>query len=67
MIVCASVFMGFCFRKYGEEGLPDGYSINIKLQGSAGQSFCAFMAKGINVTLEGDANDYVGKYTLINF
>lgn len=29
--------------------------------GSAGQSFCAFMAKGIHVILEGDANDYVGK------
>lgn len=48
-------------RKYGENGLPEGKSINIKLKGSAGQSFCAFMTRGINVTLEGDANDYVGK------
>lgn len=47
--------------KYGESGLPDGSSINISLRGSAGQSFCAFMAKGINVKLIGDANDYVGK------
>lgn len=47
--------------KYGEPGLPDGSSINISLQGSAGQSFCAFLAKGINVKLVGDANDYVGK------
>ncbi|XP_025204305.1 putative glutamate synthase [NADPH] isoform X1 [Melanaphis sacchari] len=46
--------------KYGDEGLPDN-SINIKLKGSAGQSFCAFMTKGVHVTLEGDANDYVGK------
>ena len=49
----------FC-RKYGDNGLPDK-SINIKLTGSAGQSFCAFMSKGVSVTLEGDANDYVGK------
>ncbi|XP_050309915.1 uncharacterized protein LOC126745911 [Anthonomus grandis grandis] len=47
--------------KYNEDGLPDGKSINIKLTGSAGQSFGAFLAKGVNVTLEGDANDYVGK------
>ena len=46
--------------KYGEEGLPED-TINIKLTGSAGQSFCAFLAKGVTVTLEGDANDYVGK------
>ncbi|KAG8338596.1 hypothetical protein J6590_000268 [Homalodisca vitripennis] len=47
-------------KKYGDEGLPD-HSININLKGSAGQSFCAFMSKGVHVTLEGDANDYVGK------
>ncbi|XP_074640004.1 uncharacterized protein LOC141898094 isoform X2 [Tubulanus polymorphus] len=47
-------------KKYIELGLPDK-SINIKLKGSAGQSFCAFMAKGVSVELEGDANDYVGK------
>lgn len=48
------------FRKYGEKGLPNN-SINLKMTGSAGQSFCAFMTNGIHVTLEGDANDYVGK------
>jgi len=41
-------------------GLPDN-SINIKLTGSAGQSFCAFLVQGVTVMLEGDANDYVGK------
>lgn len=47
-------------RRTVEEGLPEG-SINISLKGSGGQSFCAFMAKGVHVVLEGDANDYVGK------
>ncbi|XP_023287581.1 glutamate synthase [NADH], amyloplastic isoform X2 [Orussus abietinus] len=47
-------------KQFGEDGLPE-HSINIKMTGSAGQSFCAFMTKGIHVTLEGDANDYVGK------
>ena len=46
--------------KYGEAGLPEN-SINIQLTGSAGQSFCAFLAHGVTITLEGDANDYVGK------
>ncbi|XP_067951479.1 uncharacterized protein [Watersipora subatra] len=48
-------------RRYGETGLPPGASISIKLNGSAGQAFCAFLVRGVNVTLEGDANDYVGK------
>ncbi|EFA03092.1 uncharacterized protein LOC658584 isoform X1 [Tribolium castaneum] len=47
--------------KYDEQGLPDDQHINVRLTGSAGQSFCAFLVKGITVTLEGDANDYVGK------
>jgi len=47
-------------KKYGEEMLPDG-TINIKLTGSAGQSLGAFLAKGITIEVEGDANDYVGK------
>lgn len=42
--------------------MPDGSSIDIRLKGSAGQSFCAFLAKGVSCTLEGDANDYVGKF-----
>ncbi|CAD7082992.1 unnamed protein product [Hermetia illucens] len=47
--------------KYGEDGLPEGKNISINVEGSAGQSFCAFLARGVNVTLVGDANDYVGK------
>ena len=42
------------------EGLPED-TINIKLNGSAGQSLAAWLVKGITFTLEGDANDYVGK------
>lgn len=47
--------------RYNEDGLPEDRSIDINLKGSAGQSFCAFLAKGVSVRLEGDANDYVGK------
>jgi glutamate synthase domain-containing protein 3 len=47
-------------RRYGEKGLPPD-TIRIKFTGSAGQSFCAFLANGISVELEGDANDYFGK------
>jgi glutamate synthase (NADPH/NADH) large chain len=47
-------------KKYGGEGLPDG-TIDITLVGSAGQSFGAFVPRGITLRLEGDANDYVGK------
>jgi glutamate synthase (NADPH/NADH) large chain len=45
---------------YKGDGLPDG-TIHFKLNGSAGQSMGAFMSKGIELELEGDANDYVGK------
>ncbi len=47
-------------RKYGGAGLPDD-TIKIHLVGSAGQSFGAFVPKGMTLILEGDANDYVGK------
>jgi glutamate synthase (NADPH/NADH) large chain len=47
-------------RRYGGTGLPDG-TINIHLRGSAGQSFGAFLPRGITLRLEGDANDYLGK------
>lgn len=47
-------------RRFGPEGLPDD-TINLKFFGSAGQSFGAFVPRGITMTLEGDANDYVGK------
>ncbi|MEE2778539.1 MAG: glutamate synthase large subunit [Acidobacteriota bacterium] len=44
----------------GEAGVPDD-TIHVKLSGSAGQSFGAFLAQGITLELEGDGNDYVGK------
>jgi glutamate synthase (NADPH) large chain len=47
-------------RRYGSEGLPED-TIRFKFNGSAGQSFGAFVPKGITLTLEGEANDYVGK------
>jgi glutamate synthase (ferredoxin) len=47
-------------RRYGAEGLPED-TVEIHFTGSAGQSFGAFMPKGMSFTLEGDANDYVGK------
>ena len=47
-------------RRYGAEGLPDD-SIRLHFQGSAGQSFGAFIPKGMTLTLEGDSNDYIGK------
>lgn len=47
-------------RKYGLEGLPAD-TLNLKFKGSAGQSFGSFIPKGMTLTLEGDANDYVGK------
>jgi glutamate synthase (NADPH/NADH) large chain len=47
-------------KRWGEDLLPDG-TIHIKFTGSAGQSFGAFLAKGVFLELEGDANDYVGK------
>ena len=47
-------------RRYGGAGLPDD-TIKIRFHGSAGQSFAAFVPRGMTLTLEGDANDYVGK------
>ncbi|HET8933900.1 MAG TPA: glutamate synthase large subunit [Polyangiales bacterium] len=47
-------------RRHGLAGLPPE-TINITFKGSAGQSFGAFMAPGLSVRVEGDANDYVGK------
>ena len=41
--------------------MENSEAINVKLKGSAGQSFGAFLVKGVNFYLEGDANDYVGK------
>ncbi|AFR97354.2 glutamate synthase (NADPH/NADH) [Cryptococcus neoformans C23] len=47
-------------KRYGEEGLPRD-TIHINMKGSAGQSLGAFLAPGITIEIEGDANDYVGK------
>ena len=47
-------------RRYGENGLPDN-TIKLNFEGSAGQSFGAFIPKGMTLELEGDANDYLGK------
>jgi glutamate synthase (NADPH/NADH) large chain len=46
--------------KHGYDGLPD-HTIQIKLKGTAGQSFGAWLARGVTLELEGQANDYVGK------
>jgi glutamate synthase (NADPH) large chain len=55
-----TMLSGAIARRYGSAGLPDD-TIRIHLDGSAGQSMGAFLAKGVTLTLEGDANDYVGK------
>lgn len=55
-----AMLSGVVASKYGEAGLPDD-TIEIKFKGSAGQSFGAFLAHGINFRLEGEANDYLGK------
>ena len=47
-------------RRWGAEGLPED-TIRLRFQGSAGQSFGAFIPKGLTLSLEGDANDYLGK------
>ena len=47
-------------RRYGEDGLPEG-TIRVAFSGSAGQSFGAWLAHGVEFTLFGEANDYVGK------
>jgi glutamate synthase domain-containing protein 2/glutamate synthase domain-containing protein 1/glutamate synthase domain-containing protein 3 len=55
-----AMLSGEIARRYGSAGLPDD-TIRFEFTGSAGQSFGAFLAKGVTLTLEGDANDYVGK------
>jgi glutamate synthase (NADPH) large chain len=47
-------------RRWGGEGLPDG-TIDVSFAGSAGQSFGAFLPRGVTLRLDGDANDYLGK------
>jgi glutamate synthase domain-containing protein 2/glutamate synthase domain-containing protein 3 len=55
-----AMLSGELCKKRGEEGLSDG-TIHCKFKGAAGQSFGAFLAKGITFELEGMANDYIGK------
>ena len=55
-----AMLAGEVARRHGAAGLPEG-TIVIELTGTAGQSFGAFAARGMTITLEGDANDYVGK------
>jgi glutamate synthase (NADPH/NADH) large chain len=55
-----TMLSGEIARRYGSAGLPDD-TVRIHFTGCAGQSFGAFLAKGVTLTLEGDANDYVGK------
>ncbi len=55
-----AMLSGEIARKHGSKGLDPG-SIHIRFNGSAGQSFGAFLARGVTLELEGDSNDYVGK------
>ena len=55
-----TMLSGEVAKKYGHAGLPDD-TIHIQLQGTAGQSFAAFLAHGVTMDLVGEANDYVGK------
>ncbi len=55
-----TMLSGEIARRHGSEGLPDS-TIVFRFRGSAGQSFGAFLAKGVTLYLEGDANDYTGK------
>ena len=55
-----TMLSGLIAEKYGEDGLPDS-TINVKFKGSAGQSFGAFLVKGVSFKLEGETNDYFAK------
>ncbi|MEA3117557.1 MAG: glutamate synthase large chain, partial [Paraburkholderia sp.] len=55
-----AMLSGMIAKKYGHEGLPDD-TVHIQLKGTAGQSFGAFLARGVTLDLVGDGNDYVGK------
>jgi glutamate synthase (NADPH/NADH) large chain len=55
-----AMLSGEIAKRYGHAGLPDG-TIHVRLTGTAGQSFGAWLAHGVTFELEGDANDYVGK------
>ena len=55
-----AMLSGEVAKRYGHKGLPDN-TIHVKMKGTAGQSFGAWLAKGVTFELEGEANDYVGK------
>ncbi|TAK61181.1 glutamate synthase large subunit [Methylobacter sp.] len=55
-----AMLSGEVAKRYGHKGLPDD-TIAIRVKGTAGQSFGAFLAQGISIELEGEGNDYVGK------
>jgi glutamate synthase (NADPH/NADH) large chain len=55
-----AMLSGRIAERYGHAGLPDG-TVNILLKGTAGQTFGAFLARGVTIDLIGEANDYVGK------
>ena len=55
-----AMLSGQVAKRYGHEGLPHD-TIVARFKGTAGQSFGAFLARGVSFELEGDANDYVGK------
>ena len=59
-LAVGAMLSGEVARRYGHAGLPDD-TISISLQGTAGQSFGAWLANGVTLHLVGDANDYVGK------
>lgn len=55
-----AMLSGEIAKRYGQTGLPEN-TISIQFEGSAGQSFGAFLSKGMTFHLQGDANDYLGK------
>jgi glutamate synthase (NADPH/NADH) large chain len=55
-----AMLSGEVARRYGHAGLPED-TISVRLKGTAGQSFGAFLARGVSLELSGDGNDYVGK------
>ena len=57
---CVGTMLGAAVTKAHPEGLPEG-AVTIDCEGSGGQSFAAFLPRGITLNIEGDANDYVGK------
>jgi glutamate synthase (NADPH) large chain len=57
---CGTMLSGEVAKRYGNVGLPDD-TIHVKLTGTAGQAFGAFLARGVTLELTGEGNDYVGK------